>query len=320
MISILIRINSYKLYPYRWVVCIFFCTQMIAFGIWSSGFVAITPLMSKVYHVNINYVAALSVIYSAVFLPVNLVANKLAKTYGIALPIKISCVLGIIGSFARLLVPYSFHFLFAGQAINSIGMPFINALGANVAGAWFSDNERGLVTTLCSIGAAFGSIFGIASPAFFVSDKHLEDYANARDRVWTYILFQSICTAVLCLPNLLLAKSFPRTPPSASAEHNIMVHRDKSEEMKEHKSYMNDLKKVMVNWNYWRLNFCQTFVHSMFLTLGTSVSIMLEPFSFNSNDISFFGAAYLITGILFSIIHGVILDKFKKFKLQTIFI
>jgi sugar phosphate permease len=86
-----------------------------------------------------------------------------------------------------------------------------------IAGTWFGDNERALVTTITSLASVIGVIIGFAMPAFFVKDDDDQDVENAKDKIWIYILVQSITITVLSLPIFFLVRNSPRSAPSRSA-------------------------------------------------------------------------------------------------------
>ena len=128
---------EYRSYPYRWVICIFFSIQQIGLGMMMVGFSPITALMAKVYSVDSIWTTMLILCYSIIFVPINIPANILIKSKGIAWPIRIATLFFISGAWIRIFVGINFFFILAGQCINALGMPFVQALGATIAGTWF---------------------------------------------------------------------------------------------------------------------------------------------------------------------------------------
>ena len=315
--------KNYRLYGYRWIICLFFSTQQMAFGMCNVGYSPIFPFMSKVYTININYVTSLGIMYAPAFIIVNFFSNRIASKHGMATPIFIASLLGTSGAFLRLLVPYGFEYMFIGQLINAIGMPFVQAHGATVAQWWFGDNERSLVTALTSVAIPVGSIIGLLLPNFFVSDKE-EDFVKAKEDIWTLTLVQSIIFACMSIPNFLVARDKPVTPPSASAEKSL-YHKNEDtlierEDEVQKTNFRQEFYQVFWSSNFWRLNISQMFTHSIFAVLGSSVSVIVTPFGYDAAQISYIGGAFVLTGLIAAIIHGIILDKYQKFKLHLLFI
>ena len=105
----------------------------MAYGITSSGYTPIFLVMDKAYGVDANYVVSLVLIYNPAFLVVNFLSNFITGISGLAAPVRIAVILGTLGAFFRLLVPYGFIYMFLGQLINALGMPFVRANGSTLA-------------------------------------------------------------------------------------------------------------------------------------------------------------------------------------------
>ena len=125
--------KTYTLYRYRWVILFFFAGLKMAYGITSSGYTPIFLVMDKAYGVDANYVVSLVLIYNPAFLVVNFLSNFITGISGLAAPVRIAVILGTLGAFLRLLVPYGFIYMFLGQLINALGMPFVRANGSTLA-------------------------------------------------------------------------------------------------------------------------------------------------------------------------------------------
>mmetsp|Transcript_12237 Transcript_12237/g.10850 ORF Transcript_12237/g.10850 Transcript_12237/m.10850 type:complete len:263 (+) Transcript_12237:2-790(+) len=211
-------VPQYTLYPYRWVICIFFSLQQMGLGMMMVGFSPITALMARVYEVDSIWTTMVVLCYSIIFVPVNFPANFLIQSKGIAYPIRIATVLFIIGAWVRLLVKVNFFFILAGQCINALGMPFVQALGATIAGTWFGDKERALATTITSLASVLGLIIGFALPAVFVNDDEKTDPEDSKTQIYQFILVQSIIVTIFSIPAFFTIRKLPPTPPSKSAE------------------------------------------------------------------------------------------------------
>ena len=69
-------------------------------------------------------------------------------------------------------------------------MPFVQAIGATIAGVWFGDKERAQVTTITSLASVFGLILGFALPVIFVNDDDKHHPEEAKDKVCKYIIIK----------------------------------------------------------------------------------------------------------------------------------
>ena len=317
--------NQYILYPYRWIICLFFSTQQIGLGIAMIGFSPIISLLSDVYGVNSN-VATMLVLWYQVFIPLNFAANKLIDSKGIALPIRIAWVLFIVGAWIRVLIKVNFYFVLIGQWINAFGMPFVQAIGATIAGAWFGDKERALVTTITSLASVFGIIIGFALPVLFVNDDDKANPDQAKIKVWNFILVQSIIITVLSAPVFLFIKNNPKTPPSRSAEKKFIreVNNEKTDNNEnksaQRKEFWKDMKDLLWSVNFWLLNFVFALIYAVYNTLGASVGVITQEFGYTSTDNSIFGVIFIVSGIAGSFVHAVLLDKYCKYKLHLVLV
>lgn len=213
-----IKKHTYELSPYRWIICIFFMIQQIGSGIGMVGFTAISPLLKNVFNVDALSISLLVLSFTIAFIPFNFPANKLIENYGISWPIRISWISIFLGSFIRLLSPSSFYFILAGQWIMALGNPFVQTIGAKLASIWFGDNERALATTITSIASVMGVLIGFVFPIIFVDDSDKDNPKRAKDKIWFYIMIQSITVSVWAIPIFFLVKNQPETPPSKSAK------------------------------------------------------------------------------------------------------
>lgn len=202
-------------------------------------------------------------------------------------------------------------------------MPFVQALGATLAGVWFGDNERALVTTIPSLASVFGLIIGFVMPVFFVQDDDKSDPMSAKDKIWWYILTQSAVITLFSLPVFLMIKKEPSTPPSKSAEE-IRNKRDPfssfekvmAEELSDisTNNFCSQFSQLMKTPNFWILSTVFSFIYGVYNTLGAVVSIFVAQFGYSSSDTSIFGVVFLVSGICGSFIHAILLDKYQKFK------
>lgn len=80
------------------------------------------------------------------------------------------------------------------------------------------------------------------------------------------------------------------------------------------------MKTMLLNCNFWLLNIVFSFIYAVYNTLGAVVSVVTEKFGYSSTDNSIFGVAFIISGITGSIVHGILLDKYSKYKLQYVVI
>mmetsp|Transcript_7812 Transcript_7812/g.7382 ORF Transcript_7812/g.7382 Transcript_7812/m.7382 type:complete len:98 (+) Transcript_7812:735-1028(+) len=96
--------------------------------------------------------------------------------------------------------------------------------------------------------------------------------------------------------------------------------RDPNKNAQEENKFWKDMGKMLSSLNFWLLNIVFSFIYSIYNTLGAAVSVITEKFGYSSTDNSIFGVVFIVSGISGSILHGILLDKYGKYKLQYILI
>ena len=300
----------YALYKWRWVIVIFFCTSVTASGVGMMGFSPITTIIQELYGITDFEAQLLMMVFVILYIPLMFPANYLIENKGICIPIYIASVTMILGAWIRMLVNVNYNFVLVGQIFMAIGQPFMLTGPAKVAGLWFSENEQALATTLGSLAQPIGAMIGFLIPLPFVkdSDKHA---ADGKDKFQFYILVQSIIITVLGLPIVFCARNKPPTPPSKSAEEmdNMVI-----------ESQISSLCKLIKDRNFIMILFAFSFIFSVYVTLGASVSQLSDRFGFDSKDNSIFGTVFIVAGLVGSFAHAIPLDIYQYYKYQYIVI
>ena len=179
------------------------------------------------------------------------------------------------------------------------------------------NKERALVTTITSLASVLGLIIGFALPAIFVSGDEEEDPEKIKSQIYKFIFIQSIIVTILSVPAFLTVKKEPKTPPRKSAQKLRNKIKNKNEESED---FINEMKQILSSLNFWLLNIVFALIYAVYNTLGAVVGVITEKFGYSAFDNSIFGVAFIVSGISGSIVHGILLDKYNKYKLQYILI
>ena len=71
----------------------------------------------------------------------------------------------------------------------------------------------------------------------------------------------------------------------------------------------------MTSWDYMWLIISFALSYGLYMTLGAIVGQLSSAFNYTEGETSIFGAAFIMTGLVAAFIHGIMLDKYGKFKL-----
>jgi len=83
---------------------------------------------------------------------------------------------------------------------------------------------------------------------------------------------------------------------------------------------LKNIKELFTNFNFIKLMVAYSLLYANYSCLGAIVGPLTEAFWYNAANASFFGVSFIILGITGSFVHAIILDKYKKFKKQFIFV
>lgn len=164
---------------------------------------------------------------------------------------------------------------------------------------WFGPKERSLSTSLGVLSLTFGSFVGFILPAFWIKDEDALNIEVGRDKFENYMLLQSIIVTLSAGLIILVARDGPPTPPSTNASSN-----DKNF------SVMKEFKELIRNKNYMYLCVAYSFVHANNTALASMISSLTRDYGYSGGDNGLFGGVYIVSGIVGSVIAGMLLDRF----------
>jgi cyanate permease len=110
-----------------------------------------------------------SLISPVTFPFVNLIANYFNDEFGMKVGISIANILMVIGYIFRVFLVNGVAYIFIGQAMASIAMPFVLNSPQKISGLWFSPQERALATTCLSLANFAGMAAGFVLPSFYLT-------------------------------------------------------------------------------------------------------------------------------------------------------
>jgi hypothetical protein len=70
----------------------------------------------------------------------------------------------------------------------------------------------------------------------------------------------------------------------------------------------------MTSKNFLLLTGSYALFFSIQQTLGATVGPLTQGFGYDADDVSLFGGTFIVCGLIGSIGHAIVLDKFKRFK------
>ena len=256
-----------------------------------------------------------------------MIATALLQTVNLSL---------IIVGFYR---PDLFGLVVFGQVLGGIAMAIVWTVPSSLAQLWFPESQIGLAIEFSMVGSSTGGILAYILPSQIILSPQRQNSSgempraskNTTDLHWFQhdqlayeIMFSVFLATVVCvlLALLTLVPEMPKKPPSVAQllkqnrtlrENNSTVH------------YWREIKKLFTDCTYTVYGIGSGIMYHIIVLIDLTIGLIIEQMPLS--DIAFFQtqnklAAYVIC--IYSVgcwignfSSGVLLDKFKKYQLQS---
>lgn len=123
------------------------------------------------------------------------------------------------------------------------------------------------------------------------------------------IYIQAIIVVVTSGMLIILAREKPPTPPSLSANRVVPP-----------LQFNNEMISLFKNRNYMLLTLNACCLYANTSTLSAIVSALTKPYGFKGTDNALFAVVFIVTGLVGTVFAGIMLDKYRKYKISIILI
>ncbi|XP_030824459.1 solute carrier family 49 member A3 isoform X2 [Camarhynchus parvulus] len=149
----------FRTYRRRWfllaVVCLLNCSNAM---LWLT-FAPVADKTAAYFHISLETVNWLSVVYLLVSIPFGLVATWVLDSVGLRCAVVLSAWLNMVGSITRMfsvlkflsLGSQSYWYLFVGQCFSALAQPLIIFSPTKLAALWFPDHQRATANMIASM-------------------------------------------------------------------------------------------------------------------------------------------------------------------------
>lgn len=281
--------NSYKLYPYRWVVLAVFMLVNITIQILWISYAPITGLAAAYYGVTDLKIGLLAMTFMIVFVPLSLPASWAIDTFGIRRAVGFGVILMGVFGVLRGLAGANYTLAVLCTIGIAMGQPFLLNSWTKVPAMWFGNGERATAVGLVTLSSLAGIALGMV-----LSPMLVETLSIAQCQ----LLYGGIAAASSIL-FLILAREKPATPPCASGEEVRALMLDG----------LKSALKVKEFWLYLGVCFIGM---GIFNGVTTWVENIVRPRGFNPTDAGNLGALLLFGGLLGAVILPSFSDRQHK--------
>ncbi|CAG9833398.1 unnamed protein product [Diabrotica balteata] len=304
-----------RVYWSRWMILFLYnmCACLSTFQ-WIQ-YSIITNVVLKYYHISESEVDWSAMCFSAMwpltFFPVCFIIDKT----GLRVAALIGAVLTLLGAAVKIfsIGENLFWVVMIGQTIVALSQIFILTLPSKLAVTWFRTQEISTVCSLGVFGLTFGSAVGFVVPPMLVrdSDNLAEIGNNLKIMCWGLTLAMAPVT-------LAIFFYFPAEPPYPPSQ--AMLEERQNRQTVTFKSFIGSIKSLLQNKSFLLHNLGYSCNIGIYSSIGTLLNqLILNYFPGEQEEAGRMGLVMILTGMVGSIVTGIVLDKTHKYK-ETSFV
>eukprot|EP00771_Trimastix_marina_P000406 gnl/Trimastix_PCT/1423.p1 GENE.gnl/Trimastix_PCT/1423~~gnl/Trimastix_PCT/1423.p1 ORF type:complete len:584 (-),score=169.36 gnl/Trimastix_PCT/1423:99-1850(-) len=290
--------KKYTLYKRRWLILLCFSLNNICVMlVWISS-APISDLVMEYYEAPPTAVNFLSMIFLALYIPVNFISCWFLDRFGLGIGGIVPSLVNTLGTWIRYVGshPDRFWVLFAGQAVSGITQSFIQNAPAKIAMEWFGDDERTLATSIASLSMMFGTAIGEFCPPLIV--RKMEDFPRLS-------LILAVLSSVISVMTVAFVRSKPKSPPSA-----VMAEKTSAPQS----NFRKDCKALFTNGSYVSLIIGAGAGMGAFNALASLLEQIVRPAGYSNSEAGTLGGVLIGAGLVTCVIWTVLLEKTRAYK------
>ncbi|TNV79121.1 hypothetical protein FGO68_gene16126 [Halteria grandinella] len=276
-----------------------------------NGFSPVAEIIARIYNCSPIIVQLQTVIFILMFVPSNFIVIFVLDKFGLRFTQVLGACMMVFGCWLRYIVSAynEFWIISFGTAIAAYGqVSFLNTI-SSVASGWFGDKERAISTALGTISTPLGVIVGFIVPSAMLSEEDEKNPIEGQRKFCNYLLVQNGIATISAILLIIMARDKPPTPPSESAS----LPRPRF-------SFGKDFGNLLRNKSYLIIVLDYALLYGTVSAIGAIISSLTSPYNYSGKDNSLFGSLFISCGITGSIICGILLDKFPKYKLAVLIV
>ena len=320
--------GEYRQHAGRFLMLLLYFTVVLAGGFFQNAIAPIQHIYKAMFHDGDIELNMFALIFPIMFIPLSIFTIYFYSRYSLRAGVATGSVLVMLAGWLRylgaVLNDSTCWVIFCGQALAAAGMPFLLAAAPALSDAWFSENTRAIATAVGGLAGIIGTVVAsvLASGFFPVQAPGSAVVINAttlpalRSGLASFMLMQAVLASAPAIGILLLFRSRPPTPPSASAERAI-DERDAGAESAESEAPLRVLRRslgsALSNRQFLLLLVAFGAGYGALNAVTTIINQILQPLAYTDDEIGNIGAA-LGLGVLGSFAFGAVADVTKRFK------
>ncbi|KAK3930579.1 Feline leukemia virus subgroup C receptor-related protein 2 [Frankliniella fusca] len=306
----------------RWLMLGIFCIVTLANGFQWVQFAIIDDSVAAYYGTSRDVVDWTSLLFMITYLLGMLPAAWFLDKTGLRWTVLLAAAGNALAAWLKVLAvrPDLLAVLFSAQALAGVVNCFVLSVPPRLAAVWFGDHEVSTATAIGVIGNQLGNALGFAVPSVLVrappgaaGGGSLDDIGD--DLAVVGYIVAGVCTASLLLV-VLVFQAAPPCPPSramAAAQQLGDAHTDSLSE------YLYSLKTLIASPGFLQLLVAYGISNGVSSAAGTILNgLLLSVYVDSETDAGLIGLTMVVSGLVGSVLCGLLLDATAKFKELTV--
>jgi MFS family permease len=281
--------NSFRLYPYRWIVlAIFMFINLTMQMLWIT-YAPITNLAGAFYGVSDLKIGLLAMVFMIAFIPLSIPVSWALDTFGIRIAVGIGAVLMGIFGLVRGFAGQNYTLVLISTIGIAVAQPFLLNAWTKVPAQWFSIEERATAVGLVILANLIGTAIGMVLTPILVESMTIPNIQ---------LLYGGIA-AFSAILFLIFVREKPPTPPCPPGQEERAL-------------MLDGLKHALKIKAFWLYLFVQFIGMGIFNGLTTWVEAIIRPRGFSPTDAGTLGALMLVGGVIGAVVIPPFSDKQHK--------
>ncbi|MCU0460231.1 MAG: MFS transporter [Bacteroidales bacterium] len=287
--SIVMQVNEFRTYSYRWVMLAVYMLAIAVNQIMWITFAPITIDATVFYGVSDLKIGILSMSFMIVYLVVSIPASWIIDTYGIRAGVGTGVILTGVFGMLRGLFATDYNLLLVFQIGIAVGQPFLLNSITKVASRWFPVSERATASGLGTLAMYFGILLGMSLTPFLVNYRGIDGMLYMYGTI-------SLVTAIVFF---IFAKERPATPPCRP-------------DQEERALAIEGMRLLFRNRDFLWLMVIFFIGLGVFNSVTTWIENILSPRGFSAEQAGITGGLMILGGVAGAIIMPFLSDRYRR--------
>ncbi|KAF5296868.1 hypothetical protein FQA39_LY12386 [Lamprigera yunnana] len=296
-----------KLTKQRWTILFLFVLSSALNNMQWMQYSVIADVIVKHYDVSheaVNWTSMVFLLFYGLFI---LPGNYILEKFGIRKSVLLSSLLNCIGCWIKIFSvgQDKFWLVIIGQSVVALATMCVVSAPAVIAAEWFGSDEVALACSISLNGIMLGIAAGILTSSLTVSSGSVEH------DLFTMLLIIALITTSVLVVQLIFFSDKPKNPPSKAQLEQLA--------RKKSSNFLRSTLRVFKNVRYLVHLIAFGINYGISCSFAVLLNQMLSNYYINASvEVGRIGAIISFSGIFGSILCGIVLDKFKQYKVTYI--